>query len=285
MTLEQLEVLAAIVEKGSFRAAAEYLNKSQPALSFSIKMLEEEFNIQIFDRSKYRPQLTKLGEIFLNSAYETLDAAKLTAKLANELSQTTTETEIRIAIDPLVSISTLDKISNTCRKHSLPTNIIVEKNILDSSTQSLLDGKIDLAISVEPKNKEHTELIEIETIRLVGTIAKTKLPKAKKLNISILNQVSQILTYDKQIKSTVGNDDRKNHQKIFVPDHFMKVKLIEEGIGWGRLSEKEIQVNKSLHVIDKSIVKPIELKLCLIRSKYNPAGPVAQSIWKLFERT
>ena len=45
MTLDQLEVIHAIVEHGSFRAAANALHKSQPALSASVKTLEAEFDL------------------------------------------------------------------------------------------------------------------------------------------------------------------------------------------------------------------------------------------------
>ena len=51
MTLDQLEAVHAIVERGSFRAAAEQLHRSQPALSASVKNLEDEFGIRIFDRT------------------------------------------------------------------------------------------------------------------------------------------------------------------------------------------------------------------------------------------
>jgi DNA-binding transcriptional LysR family regulator len=37
MTYDQLEMLEAIVEKGSYKAAADHLHKSQPSLSMGFK--------------------------------------------------------------------------------------------------------------------------------------------------------------------------------------------------------------------------------------------------------
>lgn len=64
MTLEQLIVLKAVVQSGSFKAAAEVLHKTQPALSVSIKKLEEELGFELFRRDLYRPILTVQGEYY-----------------------------------------------------------------------------------------------------------------------------------------------------------------------------------------------------------------------------
>ena len=42
MTLEQIKILAAVVEQGSVKKAAEIMHKTQPALSMSIQKLENE---------------------------------------------------------------------------------------------------------------------------------------------------------------------------------------------------------------------------------------------------
>jgi DNA-binding transcriptional LysR family regulator len=47
MTLEQLQCLRAIVEEGSFRAAASKLHKAQSAISYAIRLLEEEFGFEL----------------------------------------------------------------------------------------------------------------------------------------------------------------------------------------------------------------------------------------------
>lgn len=47
MTIDQLETLEMIVEKGSFKAAAEALHKTQPSLSVAIKKLEDEFDLKL----------------------------------------------------------------------------------------------------------------------------------------------------------------------------------------------------------------------------------------------
>ena len=59
MTLEQLVVLNAIVEQGTFRGAAEHLNKAQSAISHMLKKLEDELGFAVLSRENYRPELTE----------------------------------------------------------------------------------------------------------------------------------------------------------------------------------------------------------------------------------
>lgn len=58
----------AVTELGSFVAAAERLHVSQPALTYSIKKLEESLGIRLFERSSRGVRLTAYGEtLYKNS--------------------------------------------------------------------------------------------------------------------------------------------------------------------------------------------------------------------------
>ncbi|MDF3833267.1 LysR family transcriptional regulator [Cupriavidus basilensis] len=62
MNLKQLEHLLAVAETGSFSRAAEQLHLTQPALSRSIQMLEDDLGVRLIDRMGKRNELTPLGE-------------------------------------------------------------------------------------------------------------------------------------------------------------------------------------------------------------------------------
>jgi len=68
MNLRQLEHLLAVAETGSFSRAAERLHLTQPALSRSILMLEEELDARLIDRMGRRNELTPLGDIVVARA-------------------------------------------------------------------------------------------------------------------------------------------------------------------------------------------------------------------------
>ena len=58
IALEHLHVIDVIHQEGSFRKASEKLFKARSAVSYSVKQVEDYYQIQIFDRDTYRPELT-----------------------------------------------------------------------------------------------------------------------------------------------------------------------------------------------------------------------------------
>ena len=64
MKLHQLRDYLAIAEKGSIRAAAKHLGIGQPALSRSVRNLEQEVGTSLLDRHASGAVLTELGKAF-----------------------------------------------------------------------------------------------------------------------------------------------------------------------------------------------------------------------------
>lgn len=77
MTLQQLKYVIAISEKRSMNEAAKKLFISQPTLSNSIKDLEEEIGIVIFDRNNKGIIITNEGEDFLSYAKQVISQFEL----------------------------------------------------------------------------------------------------------------------------------------------------------------------------------------------------------------
>ena len=64
MNIQQMRYVTAIANNGSFREAAKKLYVSQPSLSHAIKELEQELNVQLFERTSQGAYLTKEGSDF-----------------------------------------------------------------------------------------------------------------------------------------------------------------------------------------------------------------------------
>jgi DNA-binding transcriptional LysR family regulator len=68
VTMKQLRAFVAAAQLGSFTRAGEYLGISQPALTMTIRQLEEGVGVTLFDRTTRRLTLTTDGEQFLPNA-------------------------------------------------------------------------------------------------------------------------------------------------------------------------------------------------------------------------
>ena len=62
--LPYLETFSAVVEYGSFTAAADALGKSRPVISKQVSLLEQHLGVQLLHRTTRRLNLTQAGEAF-----------------------------------------------------------------------------------------------------------------------------------------------------------------------------------------------------------------------------
>ena len=80
MDFKQLEYFKTIVEEGTISAAARRLHMSQPPLSYQMKMLEEELQVQLFLRGTKRITLTEAGKVLYERAGSLLTMTDITKR-------------------------------------------------------------------------------------------------------------------------------------------------------------------------------------------------------------
>ena len=83
----QLEAVLALVEYGSFVAAAARLRISQPALTRAVKRLERELGVRLFDRTTRRVQVTAAGREFAAVAERMLADLGITVQSVREVAE------------------------------------------------------------------------------------------------------------------------------------------------------------------------------------------------------
>ncbi|WP_084074092.1 LysR family transcriptional regulator [Demequina sp. NBRC 110052] len=76
MDIRQLEFFIAVAREENFTRAAETVYVTQSGLSASIRALERDLGVQLFDRGSYGARLTRSGEIFLPRARRILEDAR-----------------------------------------------------------------------------------------------------------------------------------------------------------------------------------------------------------------
>jgi DNA-binding transcriptional LysR family regulator len=85
LTLRQLQTIVALAEYGSFIATAALMKTSQPAVTRTVKHLEETLGIRLFDRSTRSVQITAAGREFAAVAARMLNDLKITVGSMREL--------------------------------------------------------------------------------------------------------------------------------------------------------------------------------------------------------
>ena len=85
-TLDQLKILHAIYNEGSFKKAADKLYISQPAVSLQVQNLERQLNTSLFYRTKRKACLTETGQLLLKYSDRILNLCEETCRALDELS-------------------------------------------------------------------------------------------------------------------------------------------------------------------------------------------------------
>lgn len=86
--LNDLQAFRAVVEKGSFRKAADSIRITQPALSRRIEKLESALNVRLFERTTRRVSLTTVGLAFLPQVERMLDDLDIALMSISEVAST-----------------------------------------------------------------------------------------------------------------------------------------------------------------------------------------------------
>ena len=145
LSLDQLRVLVAIADTGSFSAAGRRIGRAQSAISQAVAGLEATQGVQLFDRSGHRPRLTEIGRLLVEQARMVLaSAARFEAVAAN--TRAGLEPELALAIDPLVPSGPLIESLRALRDTypDLPVSFSTEG--LGGAERRLRQGSAALAI-------------------------------------------------------------------------------------------------------------------------------------------
>ncbi|RYU67742.1 LysR family transcriptional regulator [Aliivibrio finisterrensis] len=147
ITLDALRALDAIDRKGSFAAAAKSLFKVPSALTYTIKKLEDDLNVILFDRSKQKAQLTSAGKLILEQGREILIA---TDKLESAVKQLDSgwERNLTISRDTIIPLAPLLESVLEFNKLEHDTNITISEESLGGGWDALHSNRTDIAIGV-----------------------------------------------------------------------------------------------------------------------------------------
>lgn len=142
----RLSIFIAVVEKGSFSAAAEALHITQPAISARIQSLEEYIGVQLFKRDRKGVILTRAGETLYKNA-----------RLINDLWEQTIK-EVRLHSN--IFDSRLEIVgSPTVGQYILPCLVKEFKNIYEYINATILVGNNNDVVDKVINNQVHLGFI------------------------------------------------------------------------------------------------------------------------------
>lgn len=188
MTLAQLRYFQTACRLGNITAAAKQLHISQPSVSIAIKELEDEFGLDLLDRSSHSFSLTPEGAIFYQQVDGLLSHAEELERSMKDLSQS--QRNLRLGIPPMIGTLLLPQLLSDPEPN-------VELTITESGGKELLtqldNRQIDMAFLPhnEPLSSKYASVpvTQLETVCCVAVAH----PLARRSSISVRDLAEQPL--------------------------------------------------------------------------------------------
>ena len=149
VSLHTLRLFLRVAETRSFSEASRAENVSQPALSRSIRMLEDQLGIRLFDRDTRNVALTSAGLILQPIAERLIsDYDAAFSDLAQSISGE--RGHVTIGVLPSIAAGLLPNVLARFQAERPQVDVKVEDTLSDSLSELLQERRIDFAIGIEP---------------------------------------------------------------------------------------------------------------------------------------
>lgn len=145
LSLDALVVLDAIDRNGSFASAAEELYRVPSAITYTVQKLEQDLDIQVFDRSGHKAKLTEAGRLLLKEGRHLIRAANELESRAKRMA-TGWESELRIAVGDLLPMERIYPLLKEFYAEQRGTEIRLSREILTGCWDALVSGRADIAV-------------------------------------------------------------------------------------------------------------------------------------------
>ncbi|WP_044042676.1 LysR family transcriptional regulator [Caballeronia insecticola] len=142
---EELSLLDAIRETGSLSRAAARLGKAPSTVSHAARQLETRFDALLFDRRRYRLQLTPAGHLLADEAARLmLDVSRLAQRVKQIASGW--EDRLWIVCDEILEFETLLPVVQTFDALGSGVSLRITHEVLSGTWEALRDGRADLIV-------------------------------------------------------------------------------------------------------------------------------------------
>jgi len=149
MTLTELRYVVAVAREKHFGRAAEACSVSQPTLSVSIKKLEEELDVRIFERGTSEVSVTPIGAEIVRQAQAVIEAAgeiRETAKRGKDPLAGSLSLGVIYTIGPYL----LPELVRQAIAKVPQMPLMLQENFTVKLLELLRTGELDCAIMAEP---------------------------------------------------------------------------------------------------------------------------------------
>ncbi|MEC9268623.1 MAG: LysR family transcriptional regulator [Alphaproteobacteria bacterium] len=286
ITHEQLRVLDAVVGEGTFRAAAEKLHKTQPAVSHMIKQLETAAGVTLLSRDGYRPVLTPEGRAFHRQACIVLSQMRELRNLADRLAARQ-EPEVALSVSATCPMAPVLAVVGAVGRAYPQTHIKLATDVLGGAADRLMRGEADIIVA--PDNSapldevESIPFLELDIIPVARPGYGPERDAGPIENAAMRAFVQVVVAGTGRGAYDQTRDVLPDGLRWTVTDFAAKKEILLAGMGWGGMPEHMIRAeleSGTLVRLDLAGYPVRHSRLMIMRRRDRRGGLVGQALWQ-----
>jgi DNA-binding transcriptional LysR family regulator len=200
MDLLHLEHFLAVVDEGTFTRAAERMNRTQPAISQSIRRLEEEVGAPLFARDVHEITLTEAGRLLADYARRLLgmrdDAIRRVADLRTLKAGTLT-----IAAHEAAAVYLLPAPLRAYLQRFPDIKVGIQRSRLAEIPRQVMDREVDVGFVKEKPTFHELQTVEVHSDQMV-LVAAPQHPLVKRRDVGLRDLGSEQFVIHHQCAAT-----------------------------------------------------------------------------------
>lgn len=260
---DEIQLMEAILGSGSLSQAAAKLGRAPSTVPYSLRQIETRFDALLFDRRRYRLQLTPAGMLLVREATRLRDDMQRLTRRVTQVAKGW-EDRLWIVTDELIEFDSLLPVIQDFDALDSGVSLRVTHEVLGGTWEALADGRGDLVVGAtnEPPPGLGVQWRALGEMRWVYAVSpRHPLAKVKsKLTAEQMQAHRAIVVAD----TSRRNDGRayghgSNQARLAVPSMAAKIAAQCAGLGVGWLPEARVaSLIKRGELVAKAVAVPRE---------------------------
>ena len=241
---DEIQLMEAIRESGSLSRAAASLGKAPSTVSYTLRQIETRFDALLFDRRRYRLQLTPAGALLVREAARLRDDMQRLTRRVTQVAKGW-EDRLWIVTDELIEFDSLLPVVQDFDALASGVSLRVTHEVLGGTWEALAEGRADLVIGAtnEPPALAGMQWRELGALRWVYAVS-PRHPLAKAKGALTAEQMQAHRAVVVADTSRRGDGRAYGHgagqATLAVPSMVAKIAAQRAGLGVGWLPEARV---------------------------------------------
>jgi len=260
MNLERLQIFYAVAIEKSFSNAAKRINKTQSAVSQSIRLLENEVGETLFQRNNRTVLLSEAGRILFEHAVSIIESIEV-AQVRIDSLKNLQEGELTISSSMTSACYMLPEVLKKFKNKYPGVKIILKNGLSNQAADMVANKESDVGIVMLPINNPKL-------------ICKPLVVREDVVITSINHELNMV--EDFSVKSLLDYEfillDKEAHTRQYINTHFDSIGAIPKvamEVGNMEIIKQMVKLNFGISVIPRIAVKGEEGKSLNVRRVFN----------------